>query len=328
MLNNIFLFKGKKFKDLEDLNIFCYPNEIIDINNKILVKDIIRSHGLQESKDTNKSKTSKYYKIEAPIAQNINDLNIFTSCVNESIIIGLIFEKEDNPYDYRDIFEELLSESFNNGATFFFDEENEIENLLISMFIDIRRYGDEIVDKFPEIEYNYHRESFFKVLLYGIDETGKTSLVRRLQTGEFNDNYFTPTRKFDIQYTQAEEKGLLAIWDMPGQSIFRARWLKGLPGSNILIYMLDSANQRRFEESKRELWKILNNKESFGVPLLILCNKVDLIENFDDQHQELKIQIHDLLDLKQIKDRKWVLLFISVKSNFNIYKIISTILNI
>jgi small GTP-binding protein len=332
LLNNIFLFKGKKFKDLEDLNIFCYPNEIIDINNKILVKDIIRSHGLQESKDTNKSKTSKYYKIEKPIAQNINDLNIFTSCVNGNIIIGLIFEKEDNPYDYRDIFEELLSESFNNGATLFFDEEIEIENLLISMFIDIRRYGDEIIDRSPEIEYNFQRESFFKVFLFGIDDVGKTSLVQKLKTGEFRENAFTPTRKFNIEHIQAEEKGLLSIWDMPGQKSFRSKWLKGLQDSNILIYMIDIANQRRFEESKKEFWEILNDGELNGIPLLILGNKSDLVNDMTDDNSShflnLRKEVCSYFNFERIGNRNWKFIFTSVKTNFNVESTVEMIFDL
>jgi len=322
LLNNIFFLKGKKFKDLEDLNIFCYPNEIFDINNKILVKDIIKSHGLQESKDTNKSKTSKYYKIEKPIAQYINDLNIFTSCINENIIIGLIFEKEDNPYDYRDIFEELLTESFNNGTNFFFEEEIEIENLLISMFIDIRRYGDEIIDRSQEIEYNYQRESFFKVFLFGIDDVGKTSFVQKLKTGEFRENSFTPTRKFNIEHIQAEEKGLLSIWDMPGQKSFRSKWLEGLQDSNILVYMIDIANQRRFEESKKEFWDVLNNSGLNGIPLLILGNKTDLVKDTNDDNNShllnLRGEVNSYFNFERIQNRNWKFIFTSVKTNFNV----------
>jgi len=332
LLNNIFLFKGKKFKDLEDLNIFCYPNEIIDINNKILVKDIIRSHGLQESKDTNKNKNSIYYKIEKPIAQYINGLNIFTSCINENIIIGLIFEKEDNPYDYRDIFEELLSESFNNGATFFFDEEIEIENLLISMFIDIRRYGDEVIDRSPEIEFNFQRESFFKVFLFGIDDVGKTSFVQKLKTGEFRENSFTPTRKFNIEHIQAEEKGLLSIWDMPGQKSFRSKWLKGLQDSNILVYMIDIANQRRFEESKKEFWEVMHDSELNGIPLLILGNKSDLIKDLTDDNSlhflNLREEVFSYFNFERIGNRNWKFIFTSVKTNFNVASTVEMIFDL
>ncbi|MCK4687034.1 MAG: hypothetical protein KAT66_02805, partial [Candidatus Lokiarchaeota archaeon] len=128
LLHNIFLFKGKKFQDLKDLNIYSYPNDIININDKNLVNMIITGH--DQANLNNKDKKDKYlsisnldlnkksnhYKIDKPVAQIVNDLNIYTSCINGKIIIGLIFDKEDNPYDYKEIFEELLSELLNNGT--------------------------------------------------------------------------------------------------------------------------------------------------------------------------------------------------------------------
>ena len=331
MLHNIFLFKGKK--NLEDLNIYCYPKEIINVNDKLLVNNIIKGHD-KENITTNEESLStckilSHHKIDRPVAQFINDYNIYTSCIDEDIIIGLIFEDDDNPYDYKDIFEELLCELLNNGKKYSFDVEMEVDNLLISMFIDLRRYGDEVIEKLPEIEFYYQREAFFKVFLFGIDEVGKTSFVRRLKTGEYNDNYFTPTRKFSIDYIHAEEKGLLAVWDMPGQRIFRSKWLKGLQDSNIIIYMIDIANQRRFEESKKEFWKILNNEELNGIPLLILGNKSDLVKlsdkKYENQLQNLKEEIFVYFNFEQIKKRSWKFIFTSVKTNFNIEKTVQTI---
>ncbi|MFW9785657.1 MAG: ADP-ribosylation factor-like protein [Candidatus Heimdallarchaeota archaeon] len=335
MLHNIFLFKGKKLQVLEDLNIYCYPKEIIKIDDKLLVNSIIKCHEQEDSnvdEDYNSQSKSTHYKINKPVSQYIHDLNIYTSCINDNIIIGLIFEEEDNPYDYKDIFEDLLCELLNNGNDFSFDDEIEIDNLLISIFIDLRRYGDEVVEKTPEIEFLYQREAFFKVFLFGIDEVGKSSLVRRLKTGKFTDNYFMPTRKFEIEYIQSEERGLLAIWDMPGQFRLRSKWLIGLQDSNIIVYMIDIANQRRFEESKKEIWNILQNEELNGIPLLILGNKIDLIVSPDDissiQLQTLKEEIFTSFNFEKIKNREWAFLFTSVKTNFNIDKTVQTIFDL
>ncbi|MHA2007853.1 MAG: ADP-ribosylation factor-like protein [Promethearchaeota archaeon] len=341
MLHNIFLFKGEKFQDLEDLNIFCYPNEIINVDDRTLVNQIIKGHAQGNLEDNERSPSnyninqcnnSNQYKIDKPVAQYINDLNIYTSRVDEQIIVGLIFEDEDNPYDYKDIFEDLLFDILQNCTEYIFDDEIEIDNLLISMFIDIRRYRDEVVEKPPEIEHLYQRDSFFKVFLFGIDDVGKSSFVRRLKTGEFNDNYFAPTRKFEIEYIHEEKKGLLAFWDMPGQLSFRSKWLKGLQDSNIIVYMIDAANQRRHEESKEELWKILANDELNNIPLLLLGNKSDLINQPSDiygiQLQKLKDEIYDYFNLEKLKNRPWEFLFTSVKTSFNLEKTVQTIFDL
>ncbi|MFX1409980.1 MAG: ADP-ribosylation factor-like protein [Promethearchaeota archaeon] len=344
MLQNIFLFKGKKFQDLNDLNIYSYPNEIINTSKTNLVKKIIIGHDKANNvHNNNKSinlsignnnscKISNYYNIDKPVAQIVNDLNIYTSCINRKIIVGLIFDKEDNPYDYKEIFEELLNELLNNGGSYSFDDEIEIESLLISIFIDIRRYGDEIVEKSLEMVYHYPQELFIKVFLFGIDEVGKTSLVRRIKTGLFNDNFFAPTRKFNIEYIGKKEKGFLAFWDMPGQRTFRKKWLIGLQDSNILIFMIDIANQLGFEESKNEFWKIVNREELLDVPLLILGNKIDLAKSSGKsmkyQLEKLKEELYSYFEFNKIKNRKWVFLFTSVKTNYNIDSLINSIFDL
>lgn len=329
MLHNIFLFKGTKFCDLEDLNIFSYPNEVINIDQKTIVNNIIKNH---DKDNLNQNVEFNHFIIDEPIAQYIDELNIYSVCINRKIIVGLIFDEDDNPYDYMEIFKELLNELFNNGSEYSLDDELEIDNLLISMFIDIRRFGDEVVEKIPDIEYYYQKETFFKIFIFGIDETGKSSLVRRLKTGQFNENFFTPTRKFNIEYLPVEERGLLALWDMPGQKAFRSKWLLGLQDSNLIVYMIDVANQRRFEESKREFWQVIDNEELRGIPLLILGNKIDLVkaskENREKQLQNLKEELFNFYKFNNIKDRKWNFLFTSVKTNFNIDELIPMIFDL
>ncbi len=333
MLTNIFLFIGNNLQDLNQLNIYGYPNDIINIDNKDQISQVIYGHDHGDLVLKSKTKSSQFstlddhnnntslYLIDSPIPQIIDGLNIYTSCINGNVIIGLVFDKDDNPYDYKDIFKELLNELLNIEKSCSFEDEIEIENFLITIFIDIRRFGDEHVERRPQIEYPY-QESFIKVFLFGCDDVGKSSLVRRIKTGEFNDNYFMPTKKFNIDYIQAEEKGFLAFWDMPGQRTFRKKWLIGLQDSNIVIYMIDVANQRRFEESKKEFWKIINRYDLVGIPLIILANKIDLLQHSDEiseeQIKKLKSEIIDYFEFDKIENRDWIFLFTSVKTNFNI----------
>jgi len=343
LLTNIFLFIGKNFQDLNQLNIYGYPNDIINFDDKDQISKVIYGHDHGELVSKAKTQSSQFlpsnnlntttglYLIDTPVPQIIDGLNIYTSCINGKIIIGLVFDKDDNPYDYRDIFNELLYELLNVEKSCSFEDEIEIENFLITIFIDIRRFGDEQVERRPQIEYRY-QESFIKVFLFGVDNVGKTSLVRRIKTGEFNDNYFMPTKKFSIDYVQAEEKGFLAFWDMPGQRSFRKKWLIGLQDSNIVIYMIDVANQRRFEESKKEFWKIINRYELDSVPILILGNKIDLIQSSNEisqnQIQKLEEEIINYFEFDRIKNKKWKFLFISVKTKFNIETVIKEVFDL
>ena len=338
MLYNIFLLKGKNLQDLNNLNIYSYPRDIIAIEKKDVINKILLSHEttnyreLKNTRSIHKDPQEKF-SFDTPVPQVIDGLNIYSTKINENIYIGLIFNQEDNPYDYRNTFEETLNELLNIKQICSFDDDTEIENLLISLFIDLRRYGDEIVERFPEVEFHHQQDSFIKAFLFGIDEAGKTSFIRRLKTGKYNDNYFTPTRKFNTEYIKREEGDpLVAFWDMPGQRSMRFRWVNGLQDSNIIIFMIDIANQLRFEESKKEFWNIISRYELMGVPLLIFGNKVDLINHkkkkCKEQLERIKTELFEFFEFEKIKDRLWSFLFISVKINYNIEKSLKIIYNL
>ncbi len=332
LLHNIFLFQN--FEEISELSIYSYHEEIIKIDNEDLINKILYGHDHGSS-----TKNSKYY-ISTPVAQVIHGLNIYSCSIGKNMIMGLVFDKDDNPYDYKEMFKALLNESLNNEKVCSFEDELEIDNFLITLFIEIRRYGDEIIEKSPELAYYYedlYQPSLTKVFLFGLDEVGKSSLVRRIKTGEYNDNYFGPTRKFNIEYIhrkteQDPQEHLLAFWDMPGQRIFRSKWLMGLQDSNVIVYMFDVSNQIRFEESKNEFWKLLNLFELSGVPLIIMGNKIDLLDQSADISEEqlvrLKREIFQRFDFEKIKERKWEFLFTSVKFGHNVESVVELIFDL
>jgi small GTP-binding protein len=280
-----------------------------------------------ERKANSTQDTSNPFIIGNPVSQLIGNQNLYTICINAEMLIGLVFEKEDNPYDYRDIFVDMSNELLNIERCCSFKDEFEIENFLITLFIDIKRFGDETLEKAPEV--SFHPSGLFtKVFLFGIDEVGKSSFTRRIKTGKFNDNYFTPSKRFNIEYIQRQD-GLLSIWDSPGQSTFREKWLLGLQDSNIIIYIIDVASQLRFDESKTEFWKIYNEHDLKDIPLLILGNKIDLINhnnsNNDEQLKRTEKEIIDFFEFDSLLHNNWEFVFTSVKTSYNIEKVLNTI---
>ena len=339
MLSKIFLLKRKNSHDLTNLDIYSYPEDIDKKDNKDIVLKIIHGHDqgsleddccedLKSERKTNSTQdASNPFIIGNPVSQLIGNQNLYTICINGEMLIGLVFEKEDNPYDYREIFVDMSNELLNIERCCSFRDEFEIENFLITLFIDIKRFGDETLEKAPEV--SFHPSGLFtKVFLFGIDEVGKSSFTRRIKTGKFNDNYFTPSKRFNIEYIQRQD-GLLSIWDSPGQSTFREKWLLGLQDSNIIIYIIDVASQLRFDESKTEFWKIYNEHDLKDIPLLILGNKIDLINhnnsNNDEQLKRTEKEIIDFFEFDSLQHNKWKFVFTSVKTSYNIEKVLNTI---
>ena len=332
MLNNIFLLKGKDIQNLNHLDIYSYPEDLTKNDHQHFIQTIIKGHEQNEYvKDRIKrnSEIGNKFVISPPIHQLVDQHNTYSISIDSTILIGLIFDKDDNPFDYKEIFEDLSNDLLNAERCCFFEDEIEIENFLITLFIDIRRYGDEILGQYTKIAIPPSGISS-KIFLFGIDNVGKSSFVRRVKTGQYNDNYFPPTRTFNIEYIQ-NPNGVYSFWDMAGQSIFREKWLKGIQDSNIIIYMIDVANQIRFEEAKNEFWNIFDKYNFQETPLLIIGNKIDLINRSEkqeyDQLTRLKTEIVDFFEFNKLSNLDWKFIFTSVKTNYNIDHLLNIIYN-
>ena len=69
-----------------------------------------------------------------------------------------------------------------------------------------------------------------------------------------------------------------------------------------IIYVIDSSDSERLEETGKELYNILQQPELSGVPLLIYANKQDL--NMALSADEIMEQ----LGLEEIDDRNWTII--------------------
>jgi len=65
------------------------------------------------------------------------------------------------------------------------------------------------------------------------------------------------------------------------------------------IYVVDSSDKQRMEESSVELSQLLCEEKLEGVPLLVYANKQDLISSVSPD------EISEDFDLTSIRDRAW-----------------------
>ncbi|KAA0201102.1 GTP-binding ADP-ribosylation factor, partial [Fasciolopsis buskii] len=65
------------------------------------------------------------------------------------------------------------------------------------------------------------------------------------------------------------------------------------------IYVIDSADKKRFEETGEELSELLAEDKLVGVPFIVFANKQDLLT------AESADKISDALGLLTIRDRPW-----------------------
>ncbi|XP_040922821.1 LOW QUALITY PROTEIN: ADP-ribosylation factor-like protein 3 [Toxotes jaculatrix] len=135
-----------------------------------------------------------------------------------------------------------------------------------------------------------------RILLLGLDNGGKTTLLKQLASEDIS--HITPTQGFNIKSVQSQGFKL-NVWDIGGQRKIRPYWRNYFENTDVLIYVIDSADRKRFEETGQELAELLDEEKLSGVPILIFANKQDLLTAAPAS------EIAEGLNLHTIRDRMW-----------------------
>ncbi|MFX1277995.1 MAG: ADP-ribosylation factor-like protein [Promethearchaeota archaeon] len=146
-----------------------------------------------------------------------------------------------------------------------------------------------------------------KVVICGLDSAGKSTMVSFLQNGTFIEH--TPTMGKELTTLQVQGIRINLI-DMGGQKDFRDLWLGEASQAECVIFMIDAHAKERFNEAKRELWKLSDNFKKN--PLIVLANKYDLqpVASISD--------IIEVLDLNKLPS--FEVMPISCKTGYGIVK--------
>jgi ADP-ribosylation factor-like protein 3 len=135
-----------------------------------------------------------------------------------------------------------------------------------------------------------------RVLVVGLDGSGKTCLLRRLARQEIA--LTAPTHGYTI--VRIVYNGVpCEMVDVGGSAELRRYWSTYFSALDGLVFVLDSADKRRFEETGIELNKLLQDRALARVPTLILANKQDVLDALPSQ------KIVDALNLSAVRDREW-----------------------
>ncbi|KAJ6261131.1 ADP-ribosylation factor [Drechslerella dactyloides] len=157
------------------------------------------------------------------------------------------------------------------------------------------------------------------ITMIGLQNAGKTSLLRVLSGGEFTTDSI-PTVGFNMKRVQ---KGhvTLKCWDLGGQPRFRAMWERYCRGANAIVFIVDSADIAALPIAREELHTLLLKPILEGIPLLVLGNKSDLPD---------KLGVDDLideLDLREIKHREVSCYSISAKEETNLEAVLQWLIS-
>ena len=105
------------------------------------------------------------------------------------------------------------------------------------------------------------------LLVIGLDNSGKSTLISAL-TGDI-DPYVVPTVGFATPVSKRIKETNLVFYDLGGGSRIRGVWPSYFAEVHGIIYLVDSSDKDRLEESGKELRQALEHKMVVGKPLLV-----------------------------------------------------------
>jgi len=134
------------------------------------------------------------------------------------------------------------------------------------------------------------------VLMLGLDSAGKTTMLHKLKTGETISTI--PTIGFNVD-TIKYKNIKFTVWDVGGQGKIRSLWRHYYSNAEALVFVVDSTDRDRIEETEQELQRLLNENNLRNTVLLILANKQDLPSAMAPS------EIADQLGLCRMIGKKW-----------------------
>jgi len=161
------------------------------------------------------------------------------------------------------------------------------------------------------------KEKEIRVLVLGLDNSGKTTLLKKLNGEDVLS--ISPTLGFTIS-TFEHNNLKLNVWDVGGQKSLRAFWRNYFESTDGLIYVVDSSDTFRMNDSKQELQNLLKEERLLGATLLVLANKQDLSGAVSCE------TIKDLLQLDSIKTHHWKIVGCSAYTGLNLLSSIDWLL--
>lgn len=132
-----------------------------------------------------------------------------------------------------------------------------------------------------------------KVALLGVESAGKSSILEWLKVYLTKDarpnavvpkpsslDKMNPTVGLNVAKLRTAGEKLL-VWDLGGAKALRSIWERYVEEAEAIIWVVDSADEGRLEDSRDALKKLVAREHLMHSPLLVFANKQDREDAFD-----------------------------------------------
>ena len=157
----------------------------------------------------------------------------------------------------------------------------------------------------------------YKILLIGNTSVGKTSVLKKMITGDFSDKNISTigmdqkTIYTELELEKNEDKNQkekysfeVTILDTAGQEKFRAITNSFFKGADGILILYDVTNRQSFEQVKlwiESLEEALGNHKNGKYLIILIGNKIDLVE----KGQEKEVEEYEAKEKCEDSDFYW-----------------------
>ncbi|CBZ23266.1 putative ADP-ribosylation factor [Leishmania mexicana MHOM/GT/2001/U1103] len=146
----------------------------------------------------------------------------------------------------------------------------------------------------------------YKLLILGLNNAGKTSILYYLQLGHAIATQPTlggNTETLTIAHPQTSNTIAFTCWDLGGQEQLRESWKLYYDHTDAILFVVDAADAAKFPKAKAVLHQLLHREPSLQhTTLLVLANKQDM------ESAATPAELIEYLELGMLKDRTWTLM--------------------
>ena len=137
------------------------------------------------------------------------------------------------------------------------------------------------------------------LLLLGLDNAGKTTLLERLKTGAIRS--YPPTDRPSLTEKFTYQGITFAAWDLGGHEAVRHLWGDYACNAKALLFLVDASDVERLEESGYELEHLIGEGLLEDKPIALLYNKCDLETAISSVDIAEKIHFSELVELHGVE---------------------------
>ncbi|KAG5668882.1 hypothetical protein PVAND_016802 [Polypedilum vanderplanki] len=141
-----------------------------------------------------------------------------------------------------------------------------------------------------------------KVLLFGPENAGKTTLLYQFKYSEFISTI--PTFSCNCETIFFNDHPMI-FWDVGSLAPIHQFHQKYLKDTSVLVFVLDASDFERIGNARQMLWKVTEEIEMEDLPLIIIGNKSDEANVMETE------EIIEKLGLNYRTDWKWQIVMTS-----------------